>query len=510
MDSFPYRGGRRGRGRAPGLAVLLATSLAACADDLGPPGEPIPDPPRPVVAEGPEGERIVRSPGARERLILREILPPGRAARLLFLQGRSANPLPGGGAAWPDPEGDRVLIFDGQGRIERVLQGGGEGGASLDAPLAVVATGEGLRVEEREGGSVLFREGKGPERLSRQASRMTVGGGPDLALVARSVLSFSLAPVREGDPLLWRREGEGALIPVGRAVPSSNPMMGELANTGWAAASPDGRTVYFAHALRPEVRAFGGDGRLHWKAEWVPDRALPAPAFRVEGGTLRADFSLVQHALAVGPDGLVYLLAATRREGRADRLLVFDGEGALLRAAVVDGTGALFADPKGRVFALSLEEALARTPEADRAALAPFRLPALKEEGGWVELEALRGRVVVVNFWASWCPPCRREIPLLEELHRELGPEVVVVGLNEDVDPAAGRRFLRELGGVTYPNAAGRGALRSEYGYRGLPYTLILDRELRVARRFYGFGTSLDPIRNAVLEEVRGGAGSHP
>jgi len=100
--------------------------------------------------------------------------------------------------------------------------------------------------------------------------------------------------------------------------------------------------------------------------------------------------------------------------------------------------------------------------------------------------------------------PCRNEMPQLDELSRELDPdEAVVLGLNEDVRPADALAFVEELGGVSYPLAEGLGRLRERYGYRGLPYTVVLDREGRIVRLFYGFGESIEPIREAVLGAMR-------
>ena len=120
-----------------------------------------------------------------------------------------------------------------------------------------------------------------------------------------------------------------------------------------------------------------------------------------------------------------------------------------------------------------------------------------------MDLESYRGRVVVLNFWASWCAPCRKEMPLLDALAAELNPsEVAVLGLNEDVRPSDATAFLHEIGGVSYASAAGEGRLRDRIGYRGLPYTVVLDRELRIVKSFYGFGRSVDPIREVVLAEL--------
>ena len=114
---------------------------------------------------------------------------------------------------------------------------------------------------------------------------------------------------------------------------------------------------------------------------------------------------------------------------------------------------------------------------------------------------------MVVNFWASWCVPCKQEMPLLDDLSRRMGPAAAVLGVNEDVRPQDGRAFLAGLGGVAFPSAEGRGDQQSRYHYRGLPYTVVLDRDGRVVRTFYGFGSTLDPVEEAVRSELaRSGA----
>lgn len=70
--------------------------------------------------------------------------------------------------------------------------------------------------------------------------------------------------------------------------------------------------------------------------------------------------------------------------------------------------------------------------------------PALR--GGTVSLARLRGRVVVVDFWASWCAPCRRSFPALDDLARRHGPRgLSVVGVSVDDEAANAHRFVREL-----------------------------------------------------------------
>jgi len=100
--------------------------------------------------------------------------------------------------------------------------------------------------------------------------------------------------------------------------------------------------------------------------------------------------------------------------------------------------------------------------------------------GARVSLENLRGRVVLVNFWASWCAECRPEMPALEELHRELGPEgLSIVGVNFREDEGTVARYARDLG-LTFPLVLDpKGAIGAEYGVFGLPATFLVGRDGR-------------------------------
>jgi len=105
-----------------------------------------------------------------------------------------------------------------------------------------------------------------------------------------------------------------------------------------------------------------------------------------------------------------------------------------------------------------------------------FRLKDLS--GGDVDLGAYRGKVVVLNFWATWCPPCVEEMPSLERLHRTLGPEgLAVVAVSTDEDEAELRRFVSSHG-LTVPVLRDPGGRIASGGYRttGYPETFVLDR----------------------------------
>lgn len=500
---------RRGRGLTPGLAAVFALAVitTACGDGGPPVSDPVQDPHPPEIGEGPQGERLVDNHEAPERLLVHTPPPTSPSVAVLFVGGRPVTPLSNGEALWADLDGDRIVRFDDRARVEEVLTGGPGAAAPeeseqasaepLEAPTAVVPADETLQVEERRGGRVAFPADGPPERISPW-DRATVGYGNGVRFAGHSILSFALAPIPEGEPLLWRVDEDGQRTPVGQPEEPPMPPLGRLLNSGWAGPAPSGGT-YFASGVRPELQRFDESGDLVWTARWRPERQVREPRLDVTNGRLDPEFSTVHHGMARGPDGLVYLLAASQGRG-ADRLLVFNDEGVLLREGEVDPEGVIYADDDGRVYELPLEDALDRSPRDDRQAFPPYDLPRLGEDGT-VRSSDHEGKVVLVNFWASWCPPCRREIPLLDEMVAELAEEdFVVVGLNADEREEAALDFLQELGGVSFPVAAGGEELRRRYGYRGLPYTVVLDREHRVAHEIYGFGDSIDPIRQAVEE----------
>ena len=138
-----------------------------------------------------------------------------------------------------------------------------------------------------------------------------------------------------------------------------------------------------------------------------------------------------------------------------------------------------------------------------------FRLPSLG--GGEVDLAAQRGKVVVLNFWATWCPPCVAEVPSLERLHRALSPEgLSVLTVSTDEDEAELRRFVsaRALTLPVLKDPGGRVAA-GEYRTTGYPETFVLDREGRILRHVVGPAEWDSPETLAELRRLLEGASSH-
>ncbi len=113
----------------------------------------------------------------------------------------------------------------------------------------------------------------------------------------------------------------------------------------------------------------------------------------------------------------------------------------------------------------------------------------LADGSGRLRSGGLRGRVLFVNFWATWCPPCRDEAPALEQLYRGLageGFEIVAISIDEAEARNAVQEFRSEFG-LSFPVLVDpdRSAYRA-YQATGVPETFLVDREGRVAERFVG------------------------
>ena len=130
----------------------------------------------------------------------------------------------------------------------------------------------------------------------------------------------------------------------------------------------------------------------------------------------------------------------------------------------------------------------ASAKEGPRPPAAGFSLKTV--QGGSVQLFSLKGKVVLLDFWATWCPPCRAEIPHFKELYgqyRGKGLEVIGVALDEggekDVAP-----FVKQ-NQMDYPvTATGSQELAQDYGgVRGIPTTFLIDKQGKIAKKYIGY-----------------------
>jgi cytochrome c biogenesis protein CcmG/thiol:disulfide interchange protein DsbE len=127
---------------------------------------------------------------------------------------------------------------------------------------------------------------------------------------------------------------------------------------------------------------------------------------------------------------------------------------------------------------------------------------ALPPHGGTVDTDELRSDVLVVNFWATWCGPCRREQPILQELwQRYEGRGVTFLGVAQKDDPAAASAQLEEFD-VTYPSLSDEaGSYADDFGFIGLPDTYVVDRTGTI--RYQVIGPVHEPSElSALIDEL--------
>ncbi|HEX3561453.1 MAG TPA: TlpA disulfide reductase family protein [Solirubrobacterales bacterium] len=114
-----------------------------------------------------------------------------------------------------------------------------------------------------------------------------------------------------------------------------------------------------------------------------------------------------------------------------------------------------------------------------------------------VHLSSLRGKPAAINFWASWCEPCRREAPELERLNRSLNGSASVVGVDWSDSADSARAFIREHH-MTYPDLRDQdGVVGQKYRLIGLPSTFILDSHGTITRVLRGPQTA-QSVRQAL------------
>ena len=120
-----------------------------------------------------------------------------------------------------------------------------------------------------------------------------------------------------------------------------------------------------------------------------------------------------------------------------------------------------------------------------------------------LDLAAYRGRVVVVDFWASWCAPCRRSIPWLNQMReRYEHGGLVVIGINVDKDGRDAARFMREVPvdfAVVYDP---KGAIAARYDLEGMPSSYVYSRDGELVARHLGFQNARRPEYEALLSRL--------
>ncbi len=169
--------------------------------------------------------------------------------------------------------------------------------------------------------------------------------------------------------------------------------------------------------------------------------------------------------------------------------------------ALAGGGGTGLAPEAGTGQVEEVSSGVAVVPEGQRQPLPAFTGRTLDDQR--IDLASLRGRPLVLNFWASWCGPCRAEQEGLELASKALaGQDVRMVGVNIRDDEGAATSYLEEFR-VGYPSLFDRPAVLSArlgaLGPQAPPYTLVVDAKGRVAARVFGALPGGQPERQAAL-----------
>jgi len=132
-----------------------------------------------------------------------------------------------------------------------------------------------------------------------------------------------------------------------------------------------------------------------------------------------------------------------------------------------------------------------------------FTLPRVDTTGD-LSIASLRGKAVVVNFWASWCIPCKDEAPFLQQTYEKYGKQgLVVLGVDAQDFRQDAKRFLKRFG-VTYPIVYdGEGSTLGKWGVTGFPETFFVDRQGRLVGERIAGGVDIERNREAFDRGVR-------
>jgi len=131
---------------------------------------------------------------------------------------------------------------------------------------------------------------------------------------------------------------------------------------------------------------------------------------------------------------------------------------------------------------LTLKSAQAATKVPD------FSFDSVNDKGN-IDIKDFRGKVVLINFWATWCGPCVKEIPSLIELQKEFGPQgFSIIGISVDQGGSRGVKKAAEKMGINYPIVIGSSKVGRQFGgVYGVPTSFLVDRAGNVLKKYPGY-----------------------
>ena len=410
-----------------------------------------------------------------------------------------------GDRSWAaDPDHSRLIAFDRRLRPVRTITS-----SALGLPMAVSAYRQRLLVTEQTGDGVLLDTAGTlvAEWESTFPVSIYVGAGPRI-IAARSPYRVPLLmPDAANAPLLIVLDSLGhSQEGLGTIHAPDTPFLAQITNAGAVTADSLG-TAYYAPLVRDEILRIDASGTTRWRATRGVIAHETDPVYLpAVNGEPRIRQAVVNVALVLGPDGRLYALGANDSGATQLRVDVIDtATGSIIATRSLDSTETAVAlDSRGRLVTRSAATLLAAAEPPPRQPFAPeFSLP--DTAGDTVTTARFAGKVTLVDFWASWCDPCREEFPHMMALYRELPrQDFEIVAISDDVDRGKMLGFIREFR-PPFPVLVGGGRMKLRYHYRGLPYSVLLDRRGQVIERYFGFGgaTEFTRLRATIAAEIR-------
>ena len=413
-----------------------------------------------------------------------------------------------GGRSWaPDPDRSRLVAFDRALRPVRTLAG-----AAIALPMSVAPLGGDLLVSEESGDGVVLdtagnqvREWTSPAPFT--ASLYSASGG--FVLATRSPYRVATLATEPSDaPLLQLLDTLGRTVDrlASVHVPPT-PFLTAITNAGPAVVDRNG-AVYYAPLVRDEIVKYDRSGMRRWvtRRGLYPKETDPVylPA---HGSEINVAQAIVNVAVVLGPDGRLYVLGADDSAATKLRVDVIDTAGGAIVETRHLGARetAVALDAHDRLTTFDAETLAARAAVGGREPFRPtFALP--DTNGDTITLARFSGKVTLVDFWASWCDPCRAEFPHMIDLYRRYQQnDFEIVAISDDVDRGKMLDFVREYR-PPFAVLVGGGGMKQVYHYRGLPYSILLDRQGRVITRIFGFGgpTEFQALSTTIAKEIGG------
>ena len=157
---------------------------------------------------------------------------------------------------------------------------------------------------------------------------------------------------------------------------------------------------------------------------------------------------------------------------------------------------------------LACPEPFEPASDGPREPAPPFELPRIG--GPDLRLEDMRGKIVILDFWATWCAPCEVQMPVLDALWKDRawrdahGDDLMIVGISVDTDPVAEVAAWIEERGFEYPIAMGDQDLAMRYGVIGFPTLIVLDPDAGIFTRHMGVWSraEIEEVLDAVRQET--------